>query len=121
MLAGGGGATVNMASTAGVLGWRGIGAYVGAKHGIVGLTRSAALDYGERGVRINALAPGPILNDRIAALSDEQRRPIADAVPVRRIGTPEEVAAAVAWLCSDQASYITGVVLPIDGGQLARI
>jgi NAD(P)-dependent dehydrogenase (short-subunit alcohol dehydrogenase family) len=121
MLESGGGAIVNMASTAGVGGWRGLGAYVAAKHGIVGLTRSAALDYAAQEIRINAVAPGPIMNDRIASLSDEQREPIAAAVPMRRIGGPEEVAATVAWLCSDWASYITGVVVPVDGGQLAQI
>jgi NAD(P)-dependent dehydrogenase (short-subunit alcohol dehydrogenase family) len=121
MLESGGGSIVNMASTAGVGGWRGLGAYVAAKHGIVGLTRSAALDYAAQGVRINAVAPGPIMNDRIASLTDEQRAPIAEAVPMRRIGRPEEVAATVAWLCSDAASFVTGVVVPVDGGQLAEI
>src|SRR5262245_18395391 len=108
MLDSGGGSIVKMASTSGVNGWYGICSYVASKHGILGLTKSAALDYAARGIRINALAPGPILNDRIGALSDEQRTPIAEAVPMRRIGRPEEVAAAVAWLCSDGSSYITG-------------
>jgi NAD(P)-dependent dehydrogenase (short-subunit alcohol dehydrogenase family) len=121
MLESGGGSIVNMASTAGVGGWRGLGAYVAAKHGIVGLTRSAALDYAARDIRINAVAPGPILNDRIAALTDEQRAPIAGAVPMGRIGAPEEVATVVAWLCSDASSYVTGAVVPVDGGQLAEI
>ena len=121
MLQSGGGSIVNMTSTAGVGGWRGLGAYVAAKHGVVGLTRSAALDYAAQGIRINAVAPGPIMNDRIASLSDEQREPIARAVPMHRIGTPDEVAATVAWLCSDAASYITGAVVPVDGGQLAEI
>jgi NAD(P)-dependent dehydrogenase (short-subunit alcohol dehydrogenase family) len=121
MLESGGGSIVNMVSTAGVGGWRGLGAYVAAKHGMVGLTRSAALDYAAQGIRINAVAPGPIMNDRIASLSDEQREPIAGAVPMHRIGEPEEVAATVAWLCSDWASYITGAVVPVDGGQLAQI
>ena len=121
MLQSGGGSIVNMASTAGVNGWRGLGAYVAAKHGIVGLTRSAALDYGAQGIRVNAVAPGPIMNDRISSLSDEQREPIAGAVPMRRIGEPDEVAATVAWLCSEWASYVTGAVVPVDGGQLAEI
>ena len=121
MIGSGGGSIVNMASTAGVLGWRGIGAYVASKHGIVGLTRSAALDYAEQGIRINSVAPGPILTERIRGLTEEQRVPIAQAVPMRRIGLPEEVAATVAWLCSDQASYVTGAVISIDGGQLAEI
>jgi NAD(P)-dependent dehydrogenase (short-subunit alcohol dehydrogenase family) len=121
MLASGGGSIVNMASTAGVNGWQGLGAYVAAKHGVVGLTRSAALDYAAQGIRINAVAPGPILNDRISALSDEQREPIAAAVPLDRIGTPDEVAEVVAWLCSEASSFVTGAVVPVDGGQLARI
>jgi NAD(P)-dependent dehydrogenase (short-subunit alcohol dehydrogenase family) len=121
MVESGGGSIVNMASTAGVGGWRGLGAYVAAKHGIVGLTRSSALDYAAEGIRINAVAPGPILNDRIASLTDEQRAPIAQAVPMRRIGLPEEVATTVAWLCSDASSFVTGVIIPVDGGQLAEI
>lgn len=116
-----GGSIVNMASTAGVGGWRGLGAYVAAKHGVVGLTRSAALDYAPNGIRINAVAPGPIMNERIASLTDEQQEPIAEAVPMRRIGHAEEVGAIVAWLCSDAASFVTGAVIPIDGGQLAQI
>jgi NAD(P)-dependent dehydrogenase (short-subunit alcohol dehydrogenase family) len=110
-----------MSSTAGLRGVPGIGAYVASKHGVLGLTKSAALDYAQRGIRINAVAPGPIMNDRIASLSDEQRKPIAEAVPMRRIGRPEEVAAVVAWLSSDAASYVTGAVVPVDGGQLAEI
>jgi len=110
-----------MSSTAGLRGWQGIGPYVASKHGIVGLTRSGALDYAEHGIRINAVAPGPILTDRIAALPEEERRPIVQAVPMRRIGLPEDVAATVAWLCSDEAAFITGAVIPVDGGQLARV
>jgi NAD(P)-dependent dehydrogenase (short-subunit alcohol dehydrogenase family) len=120
MLQSGGGSIVNMCSTVGVLGWPGLGAYVAAKHGVVGLTRSGALDYADRGIRINAVAPGSIMTDRIRALSDEQRAPILQAVPAHRIGLPEEVATIVAWLCSDEAAFITGAVIPIDGGQLAR-
>jgi NAD(P)-dependent dehydrogenase (short-subunit alcohol dehydrogenase family) len=121
MLESGGGSIVNMSSTAGVDAWQGIGAYVAAKHGVVGLTKTAALDYADRGVRVNVLAPGSIVTDRIGALSEEQRAPIREAVPMHRIGLPEEVAAAAAWLCSDRASFITGAVLPVDGGQLARV
>jgi NAD(P)-dependent dehydrogenase (short-subunit alcohol dehydrogenase family) len=121
MLDGGGGSIVNMASTVGVRGWNGLAAYTAAKHGVVGLTQTAALDYADRGIRINALAPGSIVNDRIAALSDAQRAPIADAIPAHRIGRPEEVAAAAAWLCSDQSAFITGAVIAVDGGQLARV
>jgi NAD(P)-dependent dehydrogenase (short-subunit alcohol dehydrogenase family) len=119
MLASGGGAIVNMSSTAGLRGVRGIGAYVASKHGIIGLTKSAALDYAQQGIRINAVAPGPIGTKRLTALTDEQLSPVARAVPMQRVGRPEEVATAVVWLCSDQASFITGATIPIDGGRLS--
>lgn len=119
MLAGGGGVIVNMSSTAGERGVPNIGAYVASKHGIIGLTKSAALDYAALGLRINAIAPGPIASERLAGLSDEQRSPVARAVPLRRVGRPQEVAAAVVWLCSDQASFITGATIAVDGGRLA--
>ena len=120
MLDSGGGSIVNMSSTVGILGWQGLGAYAASKHGIVGLTQSGALDYAESGIRINAVAPGAIITDPISALSDEQRAPIVEAVPMHRIGRPQEVGATVAWLCSDEAAFITGAVIPVDGGQLAR-
>ena len=119
MLAGGRGCIVNMASTAGVSGARGMGAYCATKHGIVGATKSAALDYAGKGIRVNVVAPGPILTDRIRALPEAHRAPIVAAVPLGRIGSVDEVAATVVWLCSDAASFITGAVIPIDGGRLA--
>ena len=119
MVVGGGGAIVNMSSTAGLNGVRGMAAYAAAKHGIAGLTKSAALDYAQRNIRVNAVAPGPILNDRISRLSDEGRAPIISAIPLGRIGRPEEVGALAVWLCSDQAAFLTGAVVPIDGGRLA--
>jgi NAD(P)-dependent dehydrogenase (short-subunit alcohol dehydrogenase family) len=119
MLASGGGAIVNISSTAGVRGARGLASYVASKHGVGGLTKTAALDYAAQGIRVNAIAPGPILNDRIAALPEAVQRQIADAVPMKRIGRPEEVANLAAWLCSDLASYVTGASIAIDGGQLA--
>lgn len=121
MLATGGGAIVNMASTAGLNGVRGIAGYVAGKHGIIGLTKTAALDYAGQGIRVNVIAPGPVLTERIAALSEEARQPIKNAVPLGRIGLPEEIAWTAAWLCSEQASFITGAVLPVDGGRLAGI
>jgi len=117
MLKNHGGAIVNMSSTAGLNGVKGLADYSAAKHGILGLTKSAALDYAQLNIRVNAIAPGPVLNDRIRLLKD--RSQIEQAVPMRRIGTPEEVAFLAAWLCSDQASFITGVSIPIDGGRLA--
>jgi NAD(P)-dependent dehydrogenase (short-subunit alcohol dehydrogenase family) len=119
ILAGGGGAIVNMSSTAGLRGVPGIAGYVAAKHGVIGLTETAALDYAPRHIRVNAIAPGPILSERLASLSDEARAPVERAVPMGRIGLPEEVATLAAWLCSDQASFITGATFPIDGGRLA--
>jgi NAD(P)-dependent dehydrogenase (short-subunit alcohol dehydrogenase family) len=113
------GAIVNMSSTAGLQGVRGMSAYCAAKHAVIGATRSAALDYAAQGIRINAVAPGPILTDRIAALPAERREPIVRAVPLGRIGEVDEVASAVVWLCSDPASFVTGAVLPVDGGRLA--
>jgi NAD(P)-dependent dehydrogenase (short-subunit alcohol dehydrogenase family) len=119
MLAGGGGAIVNMSSTAGLTGVRGMAGYAASKHAVIGLTKSAALDYADQHIRVNAIAPGPILNDRLRALSDEQRQPVVRAVPMGRLGEPEEVGALAAWLCSDQAAFITGATFSIDGGRLA--
>ena len=119
MLGSGGGAIVNMSSTAGLQGVRGIAGYVAGKHGIVGLTKSAALDYAQQNIRVNAVAPGPILTHRLKNLPDQAREQAAQAVPMRRIGLPDEVAATAVWLCSDAASFITGVTVPIDGGRLS--
>lgn len=82
---------------------------------------SAALDYAAQNVRVNAVAPGPIETERIHQLSDDARAPIIRAVPMSRIGQPEEVGALVAWLCSGAASFITGATIPIDGGRLAGV
>ena len=79
----------------------------------------AALDYGKDGIRVNAIAPGPILTHNLARVDDAARAQIADLLPVRRLGRPEEVAATAVWLCSDQASFINGAAVPIDGGKLA--
>ncbi|MEO8612614.1 MAG: SDR family NAD(P)-dependent oxidoreductase [Chloroflexota bacterium] len=119
MLAGGGGVIVNMSSTAGLQGVLGMGSYAAAKHAIIGLTKSAALDYAQQNIRINVVAPGPIVTERTAQLPEGARQHISSAVPMRRMGEAEEVAATVAWLCSDESGFITGAVLPIDGGRLA--
>jgi len=121
MLVSGGGAIVNLTSTAGLQGVRQIGGYVAAKHGVVGLTATAALEYGARGIRVNAVAPGPILTERLAAAGDDVRAQAARARPLGRVGRPEEVAALVLWLCSDQAGFITGTTIPIEGGALAGV
>lgn len=119
MLAGGGGAIVNMSSTAGLEAVGGLAGYVSAKHGVIGLTKVAALDYAAHGIRVNAVAPGPILTERLAQAGEEMQRRAGLAMPMRRIGRTDEVASAVVWLCSDAASYITGATLPIDGGKLS--
>jgi len=119
MLESGGGAIVNMSSTAGIDAVAGLAAYVSSKHGLEGLTKVAALDYAAHGVRVNALAPGPILTDNLARAGEQAQQAAAQAMPMRRIGTVEEVAAAVVWLCSEHASFVTGTTLAIDGGKLA--
>ncbi|OMQ46658.1 glucose 1-dehydrogenase [Ensifer sp. 1H6] len=119
MLHNGGGAIANMASVAGVNGTSGLSAYVAGKAGIIGLTKAAALDYADQGIRINVVAPGPILTHHLEAAGAQVQQQAALSTPMRRLGTVEEVAAAVLWLCSEQASYITGAVLPIDGGMTA--
>ncbi len=119
MLTGGGGAIVNMSSTAGLSGVRGIASYVAGKHGIIGLTKSAALDYADRNIRVNAVAPGPIDTYRLERVPDETRQRISAAVPMHRLGQPEEIGAVAAWLCSDLASFVTGAVISVDGGRLA--
>jgi NAD(P)-dependent dehydrogenase (short-subunit alcohol dehydrogenase family) len=119
MLRGAGGAIVNMASIAGLNGTANLAAYVAGKAGIIGLTKVAALDYADQGIRVNVVAPGPILTYHIEAAGPQAQRGAAMSTPMRRIGTTAEVAQAVLWLCSEQSSFITGTVLPIDGGQAA--
>jgi NAD(P)-dependent dehydrogenase (short-subunit alcohol dehydrogenase family) len=119
MLERGGGAIVNTASGAGLVGVPGQAAYVAAKHGVIGLTKVAALDYGARGVRVNAICPGtaesPMVSRAVAAFPelDAQLRAMH---PIGRIGTAEEVAQAAVWLCSDAASFVLGHALAVDGG-----
>jgi NAD(P)-dependent dehydrogenase (short-subunit alcohol dehydrogenase family) len=113
------GAIVNMASTAALEAVGGLAGYVASKHGIVGLTKVAALDYAARGIRVNAVAPGPILTGPLERAGAKAQRGAAMAIPMRRLGEPAEVAATVAWLCSDDASFVTGETIRIDGGKLA--
>jgi NAD(P)-dependent dehydrogenase (short-subunit alcohol dehydrogenase family) len=119
MLRGGGGTIVNMASIAGLSGTANLAAYVAGKAGVIGLTKVAALDYADQGIRVNVVAPGPILTYHLEAAGPEAQRLAGLSTPMRRIGTAAEVAQAVLWLCSGQSSFITGAVIPIDGGQAA--
>jgi NAD(P)-dependent dehydrogenase (short-subunit alcohol dehydrogenase family) len=125
MVRGGAGSIVNIASTSGVTGNWNQGAYVASKHGLVGLTKSIALDYAAHRVRANAICPGFIATERSAAFVAHNRSPdwmarkLAE-IPLGRIGTPEEVAALAAFLASDEAAFISGAVIPIDGGTAAR-
>ena len=119
MLASGGGAIVNMASVAGVNGTANLAAYVAGKAGIIGLTKVAALDYADQGIRVNVVAPGPILTYHLEAAGPQAQRLAGLSTPMRRTGTAEEVARTVLWLCSEESSFITGTVIPVDGGQMA--
>jgi NAD(P)-dependent dehydrogenase (short-subunit alcohol dehydrogenase family) len=120
MLRNGGGVIVNTSSGAGVKGFKGQAAYAAAKHGVIGLTKSAALDYASQNIRINAVCPGIIetsMMDRFTGGTSEGRERVIAQEPVGRMGKPEEIAAAVVWLCSDPAAFMIGHALVIDGGQ----
>jgi len=126
MLSAGGGAIVNTASNFGLVGSAGMPAYAASKHGVLGVTKVAALEYAALGVRVNAVCPGPIktpLSDGVLREHPDAERlveAIMSRLPVRRWGLPEEVAEAVVWLCSDAASFITGTALPVDGAYVAQ-
>jgi NAD(P)-dependent dehydrogenase (short-subunit alcohol dehydrogenase family) len=122
MLHQGGGAMVNTASIAGLIGGAGGTAYSASKHGVIGLTKTAALEYATQGIRVNCVCPGVIhtpMTER--GLSNPERRArILASEPMGRVGTPEEVAEAVVWLCSDAASFVTGHAMSVDGGYVAQ-
>ena len=117
MLESGGGAIVNMASMGGaVIGVPNVSSYNAAKGGVLGLTRSAAMEFAGQGIRINAISPGVIATDILSTFAEEVIQKMIDSIPLKRAGESEEIASAVVWLCSQGASYITGQNLVIDGG-----
>jgi NAD(P)-dependent dehydrogenase (short-subunit alcohol dehydrogenase family) len=120
MLQSGHGSIVNMASILAQVGFREHAPYVAAKHGLVGLTHTAALEYAPRGIRINAVGPGFIRTPLLDNLSPELFAALTDLHPIGRLGQPEEVAELVLWLSSDKASFVTGSYYPIDGGYLSQ-
>jgi NAD(P)-dependent dehydrogenase (short-subunit alcohol dehydrogenase family) len=119
----GSGAIVNCSSLGGLVGLPGRAAYHASKHGVIGLTTSAALEYAPRGIRINAVCPGTFATPMVDDMIDKGELDYDEAVanqPINRLGRPEELAATVLWLCSPGASFIVGVALPVDGGYTAR-
>jgi NAD(P)-dependent dehydrogenase (short-subunit alcohol dehydrogenase family) len=123
MLRTGGGSIVNMASVAGLVGFAGLPAYVASKHGVVGLSKSAALELADKNIRVNVVCPGVIhteMIDRLTHRDPAAERSFTALEPVGRMGTPEEVAAAALWLCSRDSSFVTGATLAVDGGFIAR-
>jgi len=124
MLQQGGGAIVNTASIMGLVGsWSRSGAYNASKHGVVGLTKTAALEYAQSGIRVNAVCPGyiqtPLIEQTLSANPDMEAQIVARH-PIGRMGKPEEIAESVAWLCSDAASFVTGHTMTVDGGYVAQ-
>ncbi len=115
MLKQGGGAIVNTSSAAGLVGMKGLAPYTASKHGVAGLTKSAALDYAKSNVRVNAVCPGFIDTPMVREIEDAEGLPTNVLPAMPRMGKPEEVANAVVWLCSDAASYVTGHLLAVDG------
>jgi NAD(P)-dependent dehydrogenase (short-subunit alcohol dehydrogenase family) len=119
----GGGRIVNVSSIAGVVGFQGSAAYVASKHGVVGLTKTAALEYGKQGIRVNAVCPGVIqtpMIDRYTQGDSKVVELLKQGEPIGRLGKPEEIASAILWLCSEGADFTTGHALVSDGGWVAQ-
>ena len=119
----GSGAIVNCSSLGGLVGLPGRAAYHASKHGVIGMTRSAALEYAPRGIRINAICPGtfdtPMVTDMISSGELNEAQAVANQ-PIGRLGRSDEIASTVLWLCSPGASFVVGVALPVDGGYTAQ-
>lgn len=115
----GGGAVINMSSGAGMGAITNLGPYVTAKAGVIALTKVAALEYADHGVRVNVVAPGPIRTEHIIAAGERAQQYAAASVPMRRMGEVSDVSDVLLWLCSPASSFVTGTVIPIDGGQAA--
>ncbi len=114
---------VNIASIAGLVGFAGLPAYAASKHGIVGLTRNAALEYAKSEIRVNAVCPGPVqteMIERIMGDQPEMRKNVEATIPSGKFADPKEIADAVVWLCSEQASYVNGHPMPLDAGWVAQ-
>lgn len=127
MVATGGGAIVNVSSVAGLIGFPGLSPYVASKHAIAGLTRNAALEYAKAGIRVNAVCPGGIDTRMLDSLAKQatagartSNQMMDPLHPIGRIGTPEEVANLIVWLCSAEASFMVGAIIPVDGGFVAQ-
>lgn len=127
MLKQGGGAIVNLASVAGLIGFPGLSPYTASKHAVNGLTRNAALEYGKQGIRVNSVCPAGIETRMLDSLADQSTGGTQSAHemmdplhPIGRIGRSEEVAQMIVWLCSERASFVTGAIMPIDGGYVAQ-
>ncbi len=127
MVTQGGGSIVNLASIAGLIGFPGLAAYVASKHGVNGLTKNAALEYAKQGVRVNSVCPGGIDTRMLDSLAEQSTdgkmtsHEMMDGLhPMGRIGTADEVANLIVWLCSDKASFMTGANVPVDGGYVAQ-
>jgi NAD(P)-dependent dehydrogenase (short-subunit alcohol dehydrogenase family) len=124
MLKQGKGSIVNASSAAGLIGAQSNPAYTGSKHGVIGLTKMAAIEFARKGIRVNCICPGPTtttrMNEELAAACPDRVEEIHNTVPMGRTAEPREIAEAAVWLCSDKASYVTGAALPVDGGVVAE-
>lgn len=120
MLSNGKGSIVNCSSIAGLVGFETIPAYVASKHGVIGLTETAALEFAKKNIRVNAVCPGVIHTPMLDRFDKGDEMIMADQTPVGRVGQPEEIADSVLWLCSDKSSYVTGQAIAVDGGWVAH-